>query len=135
MLNFNASDALNSNLFGKARKSVVNALASRPVTVNFHHNCITPADFVKYGLGNTYHLLSTSFDPAANVTYVSAVEGKQYPFFGVQFHPEKNIYEWTTKENIPHSPEAIETAQYFAMFFINQGKKDFLPANPKIIIF
>ena len=28
----------------------------------------------------------------------------QYPFIGVQFHPEKNIFEWSEREpRIPHS--------------------------------
>jgi len=45
-----------------------------------------------------------------------------YPFYGSQFHPEKNQFEWTLAENIDHSYQAIEAMQYFANFFINQGK-------------
>lgn len=114
---------MKSRLFGKARKSVVNALTTRPITVNYHHFCVTPENFTSFGLDQSYKLLSTSYDPEGNVTYVSAVEGIKYPFFAVQFHPEKNIYEWNPKKNIPHSPEAIETAQYFAMFFVDQGEQ------------
>lgn len=112
---------MSSQLFGTARKSIVNIFSSQPVAANFHHFCVTPENFRNFGLDKSYKLLSTSFDPEANVTYVSAVEGKHYPFFGVQFHPEKNIYEWTKKENLPHSPDAIEAAQYLAMFFTDQG--------------
>ena len=32
------------------------------------------------------------------------VKARNYPFVGVQFHPEKNIFEWSEKErNIPHN--------------------------------
>ena len=39
-----------------------------------------------------------------NLEYLSSIEAVNYPFVGVQFHPEKNIYEWSVKEpRIPHS--------------------------------
>ncbi|CAL8123308.1 unnamed protein product [Orchesella dallaii] len=117
-------DAMQSMLFGKARKSVINTLGTKAVTANFHHLCLTPENFTRFGLDQSYYLLSTSYDPVGNVTYVSAVESINYPFFAVQFHPEKNIYEWTKKENLPHSPEAIEAAQYFAMFYVDQARKN-----------
>lgn len=115
------SDAMRSQLFGSAPKPIMKSLAHKPVTINFHWECVTPENFVQFGLNNSYKLLATSFDPVANLTYVAAVEGINYPFFAVQYHPEKNIYEWTTREKLPHSREAVETAQYLAMFFVDQG--------------
>lgn len=44
----------------------------------------------------------------------------RYPFYGVQFHPEKNIYEWVHNKNIPHGKDAIAVGQYFESFFVNQ---------------
>ena len=39
-----------------------------------------------------------------SLEYLSSIEAIDYPFIGVQFHPEKNIYEWSSKEpRIPHS--------------------------------
>ena len=36
--------------------------------------------------------------------FISTMEAIDYPFFGTQFHPEKNAFEWTAKyPNIPHS--------------------------------
>jgi gamma-glutamyl hydrolase len=116
------SDAMKSKLFGQATKSVVNLLATQDVTVNFHHQCATPENFTAHGLNATYRSLSLNYDPNSNIKYISSIEHKTYPFFGVQFHPEKNIYEWNTKEIIPHSPDAIHTAHYFAQFFVSQGK-------------
>lgn len=43
-----------------------------------------------------------------------------YPFYGVQFHPEKNLYEWVRNRNVPHSLSATRAAQYFAEFFVEQ---------------
>jgi len=72
-------------------------------------------------LATAYTIGSLNYDESTNLVYVSSVESKKYPFYAVQFHPEKNLYEWTRKENIPHSFDAIQSSQYFANFFINQG--------------
>lgn len=47
----------------------------------------------------------------------------RYPFYGVQFHPEKNIYEWIRNKNISHTENAIKMAQYFARFFVHETHK------------
>ena len=45
-----------------------------------------------------------------------------YPFYGVQWHPEKAPWEWNTDEvNLPHSPDAIAVTQYFTSFLANEG--------------
>lgn len=49
----------------------------------------------------------------------------RYPFYGVQFHPEKNIYEWIINRNISHTSNAIKAAQYFATFFVDEARKSF----------
>ena len=42
-----------------------------------------------------------------SLEYLSSIEAISYPFIGVQFHPEKNIYEWSSREpRIPHSKYA-----------------------------
>lgn len=57
-----------------------------------------------------------------NLEFISTLEHKQFPFYGLQFHPEKDLYEWVTGKNIPHGTEATIASQYFANFFVNEGK-------------
>lgn len=47
-----------------------------------------------------------------------------YPFYGLQFHPEKNLYEWKRSLNIPHTANAIKAAQYFSNFFATECRKN-----------
>jgi gamma-glutamyl hydrolase len=55
--------------------------------------------------------------------FISTIEHRHYPFYGVQFHPEKNLYEWVRNKNISHSSHAITASQYFAEFFVNEARK------------
>jgi gamma-glutamyl hydrolase len=53
------------------------------------------------------------------------MEAKDLPFYGVQFHPERNIFEWDPKEQIDHSEEAVQAMHSLARFFISEVKKNF----------
>ncbi|XP_022703088.1 gamma-glutamyl hydrolase-like [Varroa jacobsoni] len=119
-------DTYRSRLFGKNLPGdVLNYLTHKNTTINFHRWCLTPQNFIGSGVNKVFNQLATNKD-INGIEFVSALEAKAYPFYGVQFHPEKNLFEWTTRanhNNIPHSAEAIRVAQYFAEFFVNETRK------------
>lgn len=117
--------AKSSRLFKGLKGALRSQLTTENTTVNFHENCLTMTNFTKYGIDQYYDVLSTNHD-ANGLEYISTMEAKHFPFYGVQFHPEKNSYEWVTAEghsNIPHTKAAIEVGQFFAQFFINEARK------------
>ena len=55
---------------------------------------------------------------------IMALRHRDYDVKGVQFHPEKAMYEW----GIPfgpllHSPQSISMSSYLAMFFATEARK------------
>ena len=76
------------------------------------------------GLDRDWQVTAVNRD-SQGLELVSSFEHKQYPIYGVQFHPEKNAYEWRATNNNPHTANAILVGQYFANFFINEGKCKF----------
>lgn len=72
-------------------------------------------------LDHTFRIISENYDKNG-VKFISSLEHVSKPFYGLQFHPEKNIYEWISGKNIPHSSKAIMASQYFANFFVNESK-------------
>ncbi|RMX57871.1 hypothetical protein pdam_00022834 [Pocillopora damicornis] len=68
-----------------------------------------------------YNCLSTNRGKKGK-EFVSTVEAYDYPFYGTQWHPEKNSFEWTLHEAINHSEEAVAVTQYVADFFVNQAR-------------
>ena len=76
------------------------------------------------GLYNNLNPISTAID-SNNAVYISAFEYKNYPFYGVQFHPEKaqSVFKDGTY-NFRHGKERVEANSYFASFFVNECRKN-----------
>lgn len=122
-LNF-TSAAEQSRMFRNVPKDLLEALASEPLTANFHHWSISVKNFsFSDKLRSFYNVLSTNMD--GDLEFISSMEAYRYPIYAVQWHPEKNPFEWKNKQGIPHSPMAIKAAFYMADFFVNEARKNF----------
>lgn len=63
--------------------------AEKALTYNHHHFGVTPNRFLTdRGLSEIFTPIAISYDNEGR-PFIAAMESKQYPFFGVQFHPEK----------------------------------------------
>ncbi|KAL0107080.1 hypothetical protein PUN28_015548 [Cardiocondyla obscurior] len=116
-------DFRESNLFGNAPQDVIKILSEENVTANYHRYCVTMQDLNNVNLTDEFHVLSLNHDKN-DLEFISTIEHKQFPFYGLQFHPEKNLYEWVTGKNIPHGSNATIVSQYFANFFVNEARKN-----------
>lgn len=52
------------------------------------------------------------------------------PIYATQWHPEKNIFEWTPAEQIPHTPDAITATQAMANFFVAEARRSTTHSYP-----
>ncbi|XP_034934056.1 gamma-glutamyl hydrolase-like isoform X2 [Chelonus insularis] len=119
------SDYRTRRLFKHAPSEIIEILNNENVTANFHHYCVTEEDFAKVGLSNTYRVVTINRD-SRDTAFISTMEHDQYPFYGVQYHPEKNSFEWADRlTGIPHSSNAIKVSQYFANFIVDEARKNF----------
>jgi len=68
-------------------------------------------------LSRKYRIIAEAFsksDPTDN-PIVAIIESKRYPFYGVQFHPEKNQFE--SKLSIDREPQTLSLLTKFSRFF------------------
>jgi gamma-glutamyl hydrolase len=97
-------------------------LTTKPLTYNHHQFGVTPNRFLTdRGLSEIFTPTAISYDLKGKA-FVAAMESDKYPFFGVQFHPEKQAFAFYPDTKIDHSEESIFYNRYFADFFINQCK-------------
>ncbi|XP_017887486.1 chitobiosyldiphosphodolichol beta-mannosyltransferase [Ceratina calcarata] len=116
-------DYRNSRMFGNISSEIKDILETKNVTANFHHFCVTKNALKKVGINDKFRILSTNWD-LSETKFISSLEHVTYPFYGLQFHPEKNLYEWIIGGNIPHGKNAIKASQYFANFFVSEARKN-----------
>jgi len=57
------------------------------------------------------------------IEYVSMLEYKKFPFFGVQFHPEKILFEWVLLE-IGREPVFRKISKKLSAFFVGECRKN-----------
>ncbi|CAI5969214.1 unnamed protein product [Closterium sp. NIES-64] len=94
-----------------------------PLTMENHQDGTTVHRFLSNNkLRDFFFVLTTSFDKNG-LEYVTTVQGKRYPFYGTQWHPEKNAYEWGL-DHIPHGAHAIAVGQAAANFFVNEARRN-----------
>ncbi|OWR42520.1 gamma-glutamyl hydrolase A like protein, partial [Danaus plexippus plexippus] len=49
----------------------------------------------------------------------------RYPFYGVQFHPEKISFEWKLSKNYPHSYDSLVANRHFMDFFVKECRYNY----------
>jgi len=124
-LNF-TEDATVSRVLSQAPDTVWAALTYENITINAHNYGVDPSSYVSNSfLYNNFSVLATNMDTTGH-EFVSLVEGRSYPIYGSQFHPEKNAFEWDQAWNVDpnaHIDDAITTMQYFADVFVKEARK------------
>jgi len=104
-------------------ESLRTLLQSQPICPNFHDNCFSVKNFTKYKLDEFYEILSVTKSQKGQI-FISSVEAKEFPFYGLQWHPEKNVFEWNESQKLSRISEARAVLQYFANFFVDEAKKN-----------
>ncbi|XP_078611190.1 gamma-glutamyl hydrolase-like isoform X3 [Branchiostoma floridae x Branchiostoma japonicum] len=121
-LNF-SKDYKSSRMFGKVPVDILTDMATLPLTPNFHEYCLTPQNFTDDAkLKSFYKILSTNTDDD-DMEFVSSMEAIKYPVYGVQWHPEKNNFEFGSLLKITHSDAATRVSQAMANFLVSEARR------------
>jgi anthranilate/para-aminobenzoate synthase component II len=94
-------------------------LVSSDICPNQLEYVISRDEFMKHETLNTmYHLVAFARTSNNDVTYVAIVEGKEYPFYGLSFHPEKINFDKGYQVPVPDSHEAVKMARMIGNSFL-----------------
>jgi gamma-glutamyl hydrolase len=111
------------------------------ITMNNHHQGISPQTFLDTpALTNYWKITSVNRDVKGKlfVSTMEPVHPQKFPVYGVQYHPEKNAFEYATfphtdipYEAIDHSPQGIRMSLELASFFIDLARTNQNQRNGK----
>ncbi|KAL0406718.1 UNVERIFIED_CONTAM: Gamma-glutamyl hydrolase 2 [Sesamum latifolium] len=120
-LQFMENIDINGTVFQRFPPILLKKLSTECLVMQNHRYGISPEKFQKdKSLCSFFKILTTSVDEDDKV-YVSTVQACRYPVTAVQWHPEKNAFEWGLSR-IPHSEDAIQVTQHVANFFIREAR-------------
>ncbi|XP_066912707.1 gamma-glutamyl hydrolase-like [Clytia hemisphaerica] len=124
--------AIRSVLLNEIPEKLLEEHRTRNLTAHFHKYGIEPKTFQSMRkIKDDFQIVATSSD-RKGIEFVSIYEGKKYPFYGLQFHPEKIMYEWAEKLNVPRSLDAIKFSQLMVDNFIEEARKNTHQINSEI---
>lgn len=119
-----------SRMLRNAPPSVIATLTTAPVTLNLHHYSVLANKSLHPRMQSFFDVLATNVIEGGP-EILTLVEAKNVPFYGAQFHAEKNAYEFDQEwegdaridNAVVHGDAAIEAMQYFARFFVAESRK------------
>ncbi|XP_034726430.1 zgc:171566 [Etheostoma cragini] len=115
--------AQSSRLFRSFPKDLLQSLAEENITSNFHRWSLSVQNYSRNAkLKRFYKVLSTNND--GKKEFISTMEAYRYPFYAVQWHPEKSPFEWIDKPGMVHSTTAVRASFYTASFFVSEAMKN-----------
>lgn len=117
------TEAHSSRMFKGFPDKLMTALTQEPLTGNFHHFGVTVQNFQENKKLNSFFSLLSTNVAEDGAHFISTIEGKRYPFYGVQWHPEVNRFQWNRKLNFPHSANAVQLSSLLAQFFVDEGRR------------
>ena len=118
-------NSLKSRLFSGLPGDIIKILALQNVTMNYHYKGVTPQTYYTNSkLNQFYQLLSTNQDRKGR-EFISTIESKQYPIYGCQWHPERQVFSFNPQSpGLNHSYDSIRANSAVGQFFVNECRKN-----------
>jgi gamma-glutamyl hydrolase len=111
-------------LFSYITPEEITQLGEIASVAEFHQFGISQDHYNRYPqLGKFFRRLATAVDRGGK-EYIAVVEGITYPVYGVQFHPEKIVYDRIPKDDIPLNWLAIKFSQSLGNWFVNDARSN-----------
>lgn len=117
----------NTRLFSSFDETLIDSFESKPLAFHFHNYGITVADFTRNSrLNSFFRILQTdSIAHMNNLTYVVSVEARDYPIYGMLYHPEYQLLEPGLPFDNSRNSDTIAICYYLSNFI--RGEASFNP--------
>lgn len=121
---FEDSEIKNSKMYANLSDNILKAMKENKIINENHKFGFSRKTFENPNLKDFFIITSYSFDQKKK-EYVASIEAKNYPFFGVQYHPEKTAYQRREADKVSNSFEAIQFTKQIGFNFINYARKSY----------
>lgn len=110
-----------SYLFGDLSTTLKNNLENGNGIVYFNHvYAVSTSYYTTNEVFKSFWNIVSTTTSSYNEQFISGAESKEYPIYGVQFHPEKNLFEW--KVYADRSESGAEVVQILSNKFVEKAR-------------
>jgi len=113
----NKKEIHSSHMFSDLTKEDLNKIETMNLLAEFHQRGVGFDEYIKYPKLKEFFKVTSFGKDLDNKIYINSVEAKNYPFYGVQFHPEMVGYTNVNRKGVPDSIEAVRISQILSNFF------------------
>lgn len=119
---FEADEIVDSKMFSDLNDYLAAILNSTQSVYENHFMAVAPEAYSNSNKLREYMNYNTLDKDSNGKPYVASAEGiKNYPFFGVQFHPEMINYNRIRNRNVPETFESVQVSKHFGHFLLKQA--------------
>ena len=116
----------NSKFLSSVPQDLLDYMGRIKATHNYHEYMVDPDKFKENpNLSNTYQILSLSKSIDDKLTFISMIEGRKYPFYAFQYHPELAIATYYPDVEYPDSNMAAAFTRTMLWFMLTEAKKSY----------
>ena len=114
-----------AKIFSMLNTLQLDTLGTQNITYNNHNDMLTWEQFYNNQyLPSFFEVLGYSYSSDGKYEFISAMQAKDYPFYGVQWHPEYNNFDFNPHKDIPRGLVADRFSQIFANFLVEESRKN-----------
>jgi gamma-glutamyl hydrolase len=113
-----------SKMFKKFTDQDFKDLAEKSITAHFHNLGVSEDKFNKYSKLNEFFRITSLGEDRDKKVFINSIEGRKYPIYAVQYHPEKIKFDKIPSKAVSHKFEAIRIAYLLSKFFTNEARKN-----------
>lgn len=113
-----------SKLYNSFDRDLVEYIQNEEVLYFSNDYALDIEVFNKNKMLKDFFIITSTVINNEGIEFISSIEGKYLPIYGVQYHPEKSPYEWSKNLDINRNPKAMRLSQNYGNFFVNEAKKN-----------
>jgi len=118
---FEADEIKDSKMFSGLSNDLIEVFNSTSAIYENHLMAVAPNQYSDKNRLREYMNYNTLDKDSKGNIYVASAEGiKNYPFFGVQFHPEMISFNRNRKRNVPETWQSVQASKHFGHFLLKQ---------------
>lgn len=121
---FNQEKIRKTKMFADLDDRDINDIITKNVTSQYHHYGVSPQSYYVHKILKKFFRITSLAKDKDGKNYVASIEGRRYPIYAIQFHPEMVQFTKDDRKGVATISEAVKFSESLSSFFIKESVKN-----------